>query len=81
MRICQYIKLIALLTHQARMRRPTPSDGKSDGGICPTYDTECSKVPNMVIVCHCKQKSEITVYKSKNNEEGPKNKHTDNQFH
>ena len=46
--------------HPDKMRRPTPSNGKSNGGICATYDTECSKVPNMVIVCDCKQKSEVT---------------------
>ena len=36
----------------------------------------------MVIVCDCKQKSEKwQKYGPEKNEGGPKNKHTDNQFH
>ena len=63
MRICQYNmykRLAVFLTHQADMGKPTPSNGKSNSGICSTYDAECGKVPSMVVVCDCKQKSEIT---------------------
>ena len=58
--ICQLNKRLAtLLTHQKRTK-PTPSDSKSNSGICPAYDAECGKVANMVVVCDRKQKSKIT---------------------
>ena len=38
-------------------KEPTPSNGKSNSGIRSTYNAECSKVLNMVIVCDRKPKS------------------------
>lgn len=76
--------LAALLMHQVDVRRPTPSNGKSNGGICPAYDAECGKVPNMVVACDCKQKSGITDHRSVSlkRKKGVKNKkHTNTQFH
>ena len=53
MRICQYKRLPIM--HQTKKKkkrkRLAPSNGKPDGGICPTYDAECCKVPNMVVIC------------------------------
>ena len=38
-------------------KEPTPSNDKSNSGVCSTYNAECSKVRNMFIVCDHKQKS------------------------
>jgi len=81
MRICQYKRLAIFLIQQTDNRRPTPSDGKSNGGICPTYDAECGKVPSMVVVCDRKQNSDIKSMSLKRTKGDPENKHTDNQFH